>query len=123
MHAHTSSVWEDKCVPQEWAEAILIPIPKKGNLHCCDNWRGIALLGVVGELTARIVQNRLQSIAEQELPESQCGFRCGCTNMIFVIRQLIEKAFEHQMKQYLIFVDLHKAYDSVPRGSLVCLIC
>ena len=48
-------------MPQEW---VLIPIPKKGNLHCCDNWRGIVLLDVVGKQAARIVQNRLQSIAE-----------------------------------------------------------
>ena len=27
--------------------------------------------------------------------------------------QLVEKALEHQMKQYLNFVDLYKAYDSV----------
>ena len=70
-----SAVWEDKCVPQEWADAILVPIPKKGNLHCCDNWRGIALLDVVGKLAARIIQNRLR-----ELPESQCGFRRGRTD-------------------------------------------
>ena len=50
-----SAVWDERCVPQEWADAILIPIPKKGNLHCCDNWRGIALLDQVGELAARIV--------------------------------------------------------------------
>ena len=42
-----SAVWEERRVPQEWVDAILIPIPKKGNLHCCDNWRGIALLDVV----------------------------------------------------------------------------
>ena len=35
------------------------------------------------------------------------------TDMFFVVRQLVEKALEHQTKQYLIFVDLHKAYDSV----------
>ena len=34
-----SAVWEERCVPHEWVDAILIPIPKKGNLHCCDNWR------------------------------------------------------------------------------------
>ena len=33
--------------------------------------------------------------------------------MIFVVRKLVEKALKHQTKQYLIFVDLHKAYDSV----------
>ena len=32
-----------------------------------------------------------------------------------MVRQLVEKAFEHQMKQYLIFVDLHKA---VPREAM-----
>ena len=25
------AVWKDKRVPQEWIDAILIPIPKKGN--------------------------------------------------------------------------------------------
>ena len=38
--------------------------------------------------------------------------------MIFVVRQLVEKALEHSTKQYLIFVDLHKAYDSVLREAM-----
>ena len=38
--------------------------------------------------------------------------------MIFTVRQLVEKAFEHQTKQFLTFVDLKKAYDSVPRTAL-----
>ena len=115
-----SAVWEERCVPHEWVDAILIPIPKKGNLHCCDNWRGIALLDVVGKVAARIVQTRLQTLAEQVLPETQCGFRRGrgCTDMLFVVRQLAEKAFEHHMKQHFIFIDLQKAYDSVPRAAL-----
>ena len=55
----TSAVRENRCVPHEWADAILIPIPKKGQLRCCDNWRDIALLDVVGKVAARIFQNRL----------------------------------------------------------------
>ena len=57
---------------------------------------------------------------EQELPESQCGFRKGrsCSDMIFTVRQLMEKATEHRAKQFLLFVDLKKAYDSVPRTAL-----
>ena len=54
-------------------DVILIPIPKKGDLHCCDNWRGIALLDVVGKVAARIVQTRLQTQAEQELFETNAG--------------------------------------------------
>ena len=37
----------------------------------CDNWRGIALLDVVGKLNVRIIQERLQTLAEEELLESQ----------------------------------------------------
>ena len=69
-----NTVWEERRVPQEWTDAILVPIPKKGNLHCCDNWKGIALLDVVGKLVARIVQGQLQALAELVLPESQRGF-------------------------------------------------
>ena len=69
---------------------------------------------------ARILQERLQELAEELLPESQCGFRkCrGCTDMIFVVCQLVEKSWEHQTKSFFMFIDLKKAYDSVPRRAL-----
>ena len=38
--------------------------------------------------------------------------------MIFVARQLLEKAREHNDTLYALFVDLRKAYDSVPREAL-----
>ena len=54
------------------------------------------------------------------LPDSQSGFRKGrgCLDMIFVARQLMEKAREHGDSLYVMFVDLKKAYDSVPREAL-----
>ena len=114
------TAWQEGAVPKEWADAIIVPIPKKGNLRSCDNWRGIALLEVVGKLVARVIQGRLQRVAEAELPDSQCGFRKGrgCSDMTFVVRQLAEKAIEHRTQQFLVFVDLMKAYDSVPREAL-----
>ena len=47
---------------------------------------------IVGKVVATVLQDRLQKIADIELPESQCGFRKGrsCTDMIFVVRQLVE---------------------------------
>ena len=54
------------------------------------------------------------------MPESQCGFRKGrsCSDMIFTVRQLVEKTIEHGAKLFLVFVDLSKTYDSVPRAAL-----
>ena len=38
--------------------------------------------------------------------------------MVFTVRQLIEKANEHKAKIFFVFIDLRKAYDSVPREAL-----
>ena len=75
---------------------------------------------MAGKVFARVIQGRLQAIAEDILPESQCGFRKGrgCTDMIFVARQLVEKCREHNDALFALFVDLRKAYDSVPRSAL-----
>ena len=90
-------VWRERKVPVDWCDAVLVPIPKKRDLSLCDNWRRIALLDVVGKVVARVLQERLQKLAEDELPESQCGFGEGrsCTDMIFTIRQLVEKSWKH----------------------------
>ena len=55
---------------------------------------------MVGKILARIVQERLQQIAEQILPESQSGFRKGrgCIDMIFAARQLVEKTREESFE-------------------------
>ena len=101
-------VWRKCRVPGNWRDAILVPIPKKSS---CDNWRGILLLDVVGKVVARVLQVRLQKLAEEELPESQCGFRRGrsCADMTFTVRQLVEKSRKHSSKVFLTFIDLKKA--------------
>ena len=92
--------WKESKVPQQWVDAILVPVPTKGELSLCDNWRGISLLDVVGKVAAKVVQGRLQDLAESVLPESQSGFRKGrgCTDMIYTVRQLVEKSWEHRFR-------------------------
>ena len=43
------TVWREQQVPKDWVDALLIPVPKKGDLSVCDNWRGISLLEVCGK--------------------------------------------------------------------------
>ena len=38
--------------------------------------------------------------------------------MIFTVRQLVEKSWEHTAKTFFTFIDLRKAYDLVPRDAL-----
>ena len=88
-----ASAWEERKVPKERVNADLISIPKKGNLTSCDNWRDVALLEVMGKVVARVIQGRLQRLAEKELPESKCDFRKGrgCTHMAFMLGNLWRK--------------------------------
>ena len=103
-------VWCTSSAPKEWVDATLVPVPKKGDLSKCDNWRGISLLDVVGKVLASVIQSRHQVIAAEFMPESQCGFRRGrsCTDMIFCVRQLWGKTIEHNTKGFFIFIDLRK---------------
>ena len=113
-------MWGQGSVVGDWRDAVVVPIPKKGDLRLCDNWRGISLLDVAGKVLAQIIQERLQIISERVLPESQCGFRKGrgCIDMVFVGRQMVEKCREHNDSLFVLFVDLQKAYDSIPRMAL-----
>jgi len=124
-------VWEEKEVPKEWRDALPVPVPKKGDLTKCDNWRGISLLDIMGKLFGKVLQRRLQELAKGLLSDSQCGFYSGrgSVNLTFSARQLLEKTIEHWSKLYMLFVDSSKTYDSVQdvhfgrfRGSTVYLI-
>ena len=82
---------------RDWRDAVIVPVPKKGNLQSCENWRGISLLDVVGKVMGRVILERLQVIAELLLVDSQCGFHRerSYVDMIFVAKQLMEKTREH----------------------------
>jgi len=97
------------CVVQDWKDAEIVPIPKKGNLKNYQNWRGISLLDVIRKLFRHILQDGLQLIAEKVLLESQCGLHKGRghVDMIFTTRQLFEKSRVHDNSLFALFVDLH----------------
>ena len=48
-------VWEDKRTPDDWNEATIIRIPKKGALNNCNNWPGITLLSIPSKIHAKFV--------------------------------------------------------------------
>ena len=92
----------------------------KGDRGDCNNYRGISLLSVVGKVFARVVLKRLQVLAEQIYPESQCGFRANRStiDMIFSLRQLQEKCREQRQPLFITFIDLTNAFDLVSRDGL-----
>ena len=113
-------VWEDKRIPDDWNEATIIRIPKKGALNDCNNWRGITLLSIPSKILAKIIINRLSNVVDSRLREEQAGFKKGkgCVDQIFSLRNIIEQCTEWQRKLYIKLVDFEKAFDSIHRNSL-----
>mgnify|MGYP003530554694 FL=1 len=73
---------------------------------------------------ARVIVNRLIPIVEREIDEWQFGFRSGrgTQHAICIIRKIQEEARYRNQDVYVIFIDLEKAFDSVPRNVLwTCL--
>jgi exonuclease III len=122
LHEVIVAIWERERVPQKWKDANIITIFKnKGDRSICGNSRGISLLSVAGKVLARVMLARLTAlIAEEIMPETQCGFRQNrsTVDMMFVSRQLMEKCREQHRTLYVAFVDLSKAFDTVDRVLL-----
>lgn len=112
--------WRMEKVPQEFKDALIVTIYKKGDKWLCGNYRGISLLCTAGKIFTKILLNRLKILAENILPESQCGFRSdrSTNDMIFSLRQIQEKAIEQKKDLYMVFFDFKKAFDMVSREML-----
>ena len=72
---------------------------------------------MVGKLFARVILNRIWPHVEKHLPEAQCSLRGGrsTNDMMFALRQLLEKCSEQYQELHILFVDLVKAFDTVNR--------
>ena len=62
-------VWQEEKMPENWNEAIIIPIYKKGDKTECNNYRGISLLNSVYKIFYKVLLNRLIPYAEECLGE------------------------------------------------------
>ena len=120
MHGLILKVWRQEHVPEDWRDAVVIPLFKKGDRKVCDNYRPISLLSVAGKVLVMILEKRMREIIEPQLAEGQCGFRRGrgTVDQIFVTRMISEMAVQHRVMLYASFVDLSKAFDSVPRDKM-----
>ena len=119
LHEVICQCWQEGAVPHSRRDSKIITLyNNKGERNDCNNYRGIALLSIVGKVFARILLIRLQKLAEHIYPESQCGFRAerSTIDIEFSLRQLQEKGREQPL--YIAFIDLTKAFDLVNRDGL-----
>jgi len=113
-----NTIWHIEDVPDDWRQGVLLPLPKKGCLSDCNNWRGITLMSVPGKTFCTVLLNRLNSEVDRLLREEQAGFRHGrsCSEQIF--HNIMEQCREFQTPLFVNYIDFKKAFDSIHRESL-----
>ena len=71
LHSVYQQFWKAQQWPQDWKRSVFIPIPKKGNVKECSNYRTIALISYASKVMLKILQARLQQYVNCELPHSR----------------------------------------------------
>ncbi|CAF0805508.1 unnamed protein product [Adineta ricciae] len=110
-----NKAWHEGTIPEEWGKSILIPIPKKGDLSNCSNYRTISLINHTGKVLLIVLMNRLKAYLDPYLSEEQAGFRRdrSTIHQILMLRLLAEKAKRQGKKIYNCFIDFQKAFDTI----------
>jgi len=75
MHRICVAIWETGEWPEEWTFSTFIPLPKKGDLKQCANYRTIALVSHASKIFLRIILERIRVKTETEIADKQAGIR------------------------------------------------
>jgi hypothetical protein len=108
--------------PEAWAATLVTVIFKKGDPSQWSNYRPVAMVPLLAKVYTILLNSRLVAWAEAagvRVP-AQTGFRPrhATTHHAFVLQHLVEKYKRRGKRLFCCFVDLAKAYDSVPRDLL-----
>jgi hypothetical protein len=103
IHRLLQRIWEEENMPESWKMWVICPIFKKGDKLAYKNYTGITLLNVVYKVLSSVLNERMKRYSEDLLEEYQCGFRPqrSTTDQISIIRQVMEKFYEHECDLYM----------------------
>lgn len=68
-----------------------------------------------------VLMERLEVVAEDSLPDYQCGFRAtrGCMQLILALRLMQQNCLDSGVPMVACYVDLQRAFDSPPKQLII----
>jgi hypothetical protein len=111
------------CLPEDWTNANVAPVFKKGDRHAPENYRPVSLTSVTCKLLERIIYGHIMSHLQRYkiLTTLNHGFRAGysCETQLVVTLHDLCESFEQDMQTDIAILDFSKAFDTVPHKKLL----
>ena len=110
-------------IPQDWRDANVIPLFKKGNKNQAQNYRPVSLLSIAGKLLESIIKEQLVDHLTKHslIKETQHGFTSGrsCLTNLLEFFEKVTQELDDGKAVDLVYLDFCKAFDKVPHCRLV----
>ena len=75
LHRLTILIWRQGKVPQQWKDAVITVLHKKGDKTECGNYRGISLVSHASKVLLKVVARRLSAYCRRDCyRRSSAGF-------------------------------------------------
>ncbi|KAH9257138.1 hypothetical protein BASA81_004688 [Batrachochytrium salamandrivorans] len=119
-----SSIRFQQTIPRAWLCASIVSIDKKDAtpLNPGDK-RGIALINVGLKLVCKVLQMRIERFVETNnlLSYEQAGFRKReeCVGQVVSLVDIIQRRQNAGLNTHVLFIDIRKAFDTVPVDALL----
>jgi hypothetical protein len=109
---------ETASLPQDWRDANVTPLFKKGSKNMAENYRPISLTSKIGKILESIIKDQIVSHLEKFklILDSQHGFRKGrsCLTNLLNFLEVVTCYLDDGQPVDLIYLDFAKAFDKVP---------
>jgi len=110
-------------LPDDWKTANIVPIFKKGDHTNRTNYRPVSLMSVPCKIMESIIKEKLMKFLESNelLCKEQHRFWSGkscLTNLLEALENWTQ-ALDEGYGLDVVYLDYHKAFDSVPHRSLI----
>ena len=55
LHSKCQQIWKTQQWSQDWKRSVISPVPKKGNVRKCSNYRTIALISQASKVMLKVL--------------------------------------------------------------------
>jgi hypothetical protein len=114
---------EESTVPQDWKEANVTPIFKKGSKSAPENYRPVSLTSVSCRLMESIIRDAMNKhlVDNMLIRKSQHGFLQdrSCTTNLLEFLEEATRVVDSGKGFDIVYLDFAKAFDKVPKERLL----